>query len=137
MEFLLQYNASINYIPGDKNCAADALSQLPADSIHNLSSVFTPAQTHSSSSKLEIDTSILNAIKDGYATNPFIEKLTSTSTGMDSIQEKNGFWFINKCLVIPSIKNVREYLFHLAHDVTTSNYIKQEPVLAFGTEQLQ
>lgn len=36
MEFLSQYDASINYIPGENNCAADALSHLqdPPPTMH-------------------------------------------------------------------------------------------------------
>jgi hypothetical protein len=41
MEFLAQYNASINYIPGEKNCVADALSCLPESTFQNISSIFS------------------------------------------------------------------------------------------------
>ena len=115
MEFLSQYDASINYIPGENNSAADALSRLPASSFQSISSIFSTPTRHTTS-KLDLDTNILTAIKDGYANDAFTQKLISASTGMNCIKQTNGFWFINDRLVIPDIKNVRETLFRLAHD---------------------
>ena len=111
MEFLSQYDASINYIPGEENCVADALSRLPI-----VSTIFSSPTGQCSSTKFELDTYILDAIKTGYAADPFVAKLSSASQGMDIIQKINDFWFINNRLVIPDIKHVRETLFRLAHD---------------------
>ena len=112
MEFLSQYDASINYLPGDKNCVADALSHLPDSSIQTVSAILGRL----SSSKLELDTNILSAIKAGYSNDPFITKLSSASAGMEIIHKKGDFWFIKDRLVIPDVKHVRESLFRLAHD---------------------
>ena len=117
MEFLSQYDASINYIPGENNCAADALSRLPQTTFDGISSLFSgssPSKT--TSSKFELDTDILTAIKSGYTSDPFIAKLRSASAGLDIITNKNDFWFINDRLVIPDVKHVRESIYRLAHD---------------------
>jgi hypothetical protein len=116
MEFLSQYDASINYIPGDNNSVADALSRLPESSLQSIASLFTSPKNRSTKSTLQLDTSMLSAIKDGYLTDPFITKISSASTGMDNIKKENDFWFINDRLVIPDVKHVRESLFRLAHD---------------------
>jgi len=55
-------------------------------------------------------------IKAGYETDPFMCKLTAAAPGMPNVQLLNSFWFINDHLVIPKGNNVREMLFHLAHD---------------------
>lgn len=116
MEFLSQYDASINYIPGDKNCVADALSRLPESPLRAIGSLFSGTPNKTSKSTLELDTSLLCAIKDGYVSDPFVTKLTSACAGMDCIKQKNGFWFINDRLIIPDVKHVRETLFRLVHD---------------------
>ncbi|KAF8801922.1 hypothetical protein BYT27DRAFT_7008518, partial [Phlegmacium glaucopus] len=51
--------------------------------------------------KLSLDDALLSGIKEGYINDPFVQKLTLASIGMDSIQSENGFWFINNRLVIP------------------------------------
>ena len=85
MEFLSQYNTSINYIPGDKNCAADTLSWLPDSSLRVVSTIFTSSNACSSCSQLELNTEMLSRIEEGYMFDPFILKLTSASAGMDTI----------------------------------------------------
>ena len=114
MEFLSQYDASINYIPGENNCVADALSRLPQSSTDTIASLFSSSRT--TSSKFELDTELLTAIKSGYDTDPFISKLTSASTGLDAISKRDNFWFINDRLIVPDVKHVRESLYRLAHD---------------------
>ena len=116
MEFLLQYDASINYIPGEKNCVADALSCLPETSLQNVASIFSTSHAWTTFSQLELDTELLKAIRMGYKNDPFIVKLMSTSAGMSIIHNKNDYWFIGKRLMIPNVKHIRESLFQLAHD---------------------
>ena len=116
MEFLSQYDASINYIPGNKNCIADALSHLPCTTIETVASLFDNSSKAAHKTSLEVDTNVLNTIKEGYLSDPFISKLTSASTGMNIINKEKDFWFINNWLVIPNIKHICESLFCLAHD---------------------
>jgi hypothetical protein len=116
MEFLSQYDASINYTSGEKNTVADALSRLPETTLQTIASLFSNPNNHSSKTTLQLDTEILTAIKNGYTSDSFIAKLTSASAGMDIIKKDNGFWFINERLVIPDVKHVREFLYRLAHD---------------------
>jgi hypothetical protein len=64
----------------------------------------------------ELEDAILDEVKQGYASDPFTEKLTSASSGMQNITNKNGFWFIDERLVIPSGRHIQETLFRIAHD---------------------
>jgi RNase H-like domain found in reverse transcriptase/Reverse transcriptase (RNA-dependent DNA polymerase)/Integrase zinc binding domain len=116
MEFLAQYDASINYIPGENNCVADALSRLPESTPQNVASLFSSSRNGTTSSTINLDINLLNAIKTGYPSDPFVAKLTSASAGLDSITKRDDFWFINDRLVIPNVKHVRETLYRLAHD---------------------
>ena len=116
MEFLSQYDTSISYIPGNRNCIMDALSCCPHTTLETVASLFDNSSKTFHKTTLELDTNLLNAIKDRYLSDPFISKLTSASTGINIINKKNGFWFINDQLVIPNIKHVHESLFYLAHD---------------------
>ena len=116
MEFLSQYDSSINYLPGEENCVADALSRLPNTPLHSIASLFPSPTDKLTTSRFDLDTSLLTAIKTGYLSDPFISKLTSASAGLNIISNKDGFWFINDRLVIPDVKHVRETLYRLAHD---------------------
>ena len=116
MEFLSQYDASINYLPGEENCIADALSQLPNTPLHSIASLFPSPTDKLTTSRFDLNTSLLTAIKTGYLSDPFVSKLTSASAGLNIISNKDGFWFINDRLVIPDVKHVRETLYRLAHD---------------------
>ena len=44
MEFLSQYNATIHYLPGKKNCAADALSHLLDNTVTVIAATLTQSQ---------------------------------------------------------------------------------------------
>ena len=53
-------------------------------------------------SHFELEDAILEDIKQGYDSDSFTEKITNAAAGMTNIQQKNGFWFIDNCLVIPN-----------------------------------
>ena len=116
MEFLSQYDASINYIPGEKNCVANALSCLPETSLQNVASIFSTSHARTTFSWLELDTELLKAIRMCYKNDSFIAKLMSASASMSIIRNENDYWFISKWLVIPNVKHIHKSLFWLAHD---------------------
>jgi hypothetical protein len=116
MEFLSQYDACIRYLPGDQNTVADALSQLPDTETTTIASIFAQTRGRKIRTGFELEDAILDEVKQGYASDPFTEKLTSASSGMQNITNKNSFWFIDERLVIPSGRHVQETLFRIAHD---------------------
>jgi hypothetical protein len=117
MEFLSQYDTSINCILGSKNFVTDALSHLPQPFFYSIASIFSsPSLNKACKTTLTLDSNLLSAIKTGYSSDPFITKLTRASASLDIVKQRDGFWFINDCLVISNIKHVCEILFHLTHD---------------------
>jgi hypothetical protein len=116
MEFLSHYDATIHYLPGEKNCAADALSRLPDPSLSTIASIFATTQNRKIRSRFELEDAILDEIKQGYVTDPHTAKLISAATGMPNIVQRDGFWFVDERLVVPNGRNVRETLFRIAHD---------------------
>ena len=101
--------ASTVSIQNDKHQLATLLPSLIA-----VSSLSIPVQA--SSLSIKPDTNLLNEIKEGYKSDPFITSLESASPGTSFISQKEGFWFIGTRLVIPNIPHIREALFYLAHD---------------------
>ena len=116
MEFLSQYDATIHYLPGEKNTVADALSRLPDPDTNVIATIFAKSQNRKIRSRFELEDAILDEIKTGYATDAFAQKLISAATGMPNVENKHGFWFVDERLVIPNGRNVRETLFRIAHD---------------------
>ena len=116
MEFLSHYDATIHYLPGEKNCAADALSRLPDPPLRTIAAMMSATRPQKVRSRFELEDAILEDIKQGYDSDSFTEKLTNAAAGMTNIQHKNGFWFVDNRLVIPNAPRVRETLFRLAHD---------------------
>jgi hypothetical protein len=115
LEFLSQYDATIRYLPGEKNVVADALSRLPDTGISAIAAIVntTNPNVHS---RFEMEDALLDNIRTGYDTDPFTKKLASSALGMPNIREQNGFWFVDDRLFVPNVKNTRETLFRIAHD---------------------
>lgn len=104
-----------------KNSIASVLSTQQPTPFSEVVSSLTNSETQSSpivNNVLSItsDKKILEEIKNGYLNDPFIKSLKTAAPGISSINEKNGFWFINDRLIIPNIAHIRETLFFLAHD---------------------
>jgi len=78
--------------------------------------VAAPPAFHETVLSISADHALLEEIKSGYKSDPFINSLQAASTGMSSVSHREGFWFIGDRLVIPNITRVREALFQLAHD---------------------
>jgi hypothetical protein len=100
LEFLSQYDATIHYIPGEKNCVADALSQLPDTGVPALAAIVSTTN-HNVHCRFEIEDAMLDNIRNGYDTDPFTKKLEASSLGMPNIRKQGNYWFVNDRLFIP------------------------------------
>ena len=116
MEFLSHYDATIHYLPGDQNSAADALSRLPDPPLRVIAAMMNTSRAQKIRTRFELEDALLEDIKRGYENDTFTERLKSASVGMPNIQERNGFWFIDDRLLIPNAPNIRETLYRIAHD---------------------
>ena len=63
---------------------------------------------------ISTDASVLCAIMDGYSSDLFSQRLHNTD--VPGAKLMNGLWYIGSCLLIPRVGDVREQLYHLAHD---------------------
>ena len=106
MEFMSHYDATIHYLLGEKNCAADALSRLPDPPLRTVASMMSATCTQKICSRFNLEDALLEDIKKGYDTDPFSKKLTSVATGMVNITQRNGFWFVDNQLLIPNAHGV-------------------------------
>jgi len=90
-----QYDMSIVYIPGEDNSVADALSCVPDGAFPGES---TDSTSHANKPginailSITTDPSILHIIQEGYATDEFCKKVTTSST--PGISHSNGLWYI-------------------------------------------
>jgi len=66
---------------------------------------------------VQTDTSLLQAIIEGYKTDPFCEKINNAQKSIDGIEWQNKLLYIGDRLVIPHIGSLREDLFLLAHNM--------------------
>jgi hypothetical protein len=116
MEFLSHYNATIHYLPGEQNCAADALSRLPDPALTTIAAIFATTQHRKIWLRFELEDAILDEIKQGYETNLHTSKLIEASPGMPNLILKDGFWFLDDRLVIPNGRNVCKTLYRITHN---------------------
>ena len=112
-----QYELCMHYIQGKDNTVADTLLQLLPESIGAVCALAPHVVWVSgvnATMSLSTDGSVLQAIKDGYKSDPFCDRLSKTSTpGTTFI---NNLWYVGNCLLIPKVGELQENLFHLAHD---------------------
>jgi hypothetical protein len=114
MEYMSQYDCSIDHICGEDNCVADTLSRLP-------NTIDTPSRIVAGVFEIRSDPTFVQDIKDGYHLDPWCKALASDlARGMTDrkldITSRNGLIFIGPRLIIPRHKNLQESLFHLAHN---------------------
>ncbi len=136
-EFLSQYDFTIQYIQGEKNVVADALSRvdLPEDSSRDLPTVAAvtelrdatrsirdipdpiPACISAITTRLRVSTdpTWLDTIRNGYDRDKWCLNLRA-NVGNLGIRETDGLLFDGERLAIPRIPEVREALFRCAHD---------------------
>ena len=100
---------TVTYIRGEDNTVADALSRLPPNCFADEKALPTGAIL-----SVTTDKSILEKIKAGYLMDEFCKRVASTS--MKGWNSSNGLWYINDCLLIPRVTDLRKQLFRLAHD---------------------
>jgi integrase-like protein len=116
MEFLSQYEATIHYLPGNKNMVTDALSYLPDTTMPTIATLLVAPDGTISNLHFAPKDALLNEIKLGYKSDPFTEKLTTAAHGMHDVRKENKFWFVNNQLFIPKVPHIHESLFRIAHD---------------------
>jgi hypothetical protein len=83
MEFLSQYDATIHYLPGESNCAADALSRLPDPALTTIATLVTTNSARRIKTRFDLEDAILDEIRTGYEKDPFTLKLTKSCTWND------------------------------------------------------
>jgi hypothetical protein len=117
-EFLLQYDMTMIYIPGEDNTVADVLFRVcdrafPGETVGSV-------PVHGIDTMLSITTnpSILCGIQDGYLEDEFCKKVMDPVFHMKGISSTNGLWYIGDCLIVPRVNNICKQLFHLAHDTS-------------------
>ena len=106
LKFLSQYDATIHYIPGDKNNAADALSRLPDTGFSVIASLASASLQTRVHSRFHLEDTLLEEIRNGYKNDPFTNKLANAAPSMNNVTQENGFWFIDGHLFVPNVKHI-------------------------------
>src|SRR5262245_21799776 len=100
------YEFDICYVPGEANSCADTLSRTTFDDALPLASTLS----------ISADTELLSRIKEGYANDPWCTRLLEASPRPHGISVIDDLLYVGNRLAIPRVNDLREMLFHLAHD---------------------
>jgi hypothetical protein len=108
-EYMSQYDVSIEYIKGEENSAADALSRRAEEiPVEELSAAILSIQG---------DKTLRDRILSGYTADPWCMKLPELVGSLPGLsRDEHGLFYIADRLVVPRVDNLREHLFHAAHD---------------------
>lgn len=116
MKYLSECKYSITYINGKQNTVANALSRLP-DSVNNHSLLIVALAVFTIQSHPKLITRIKNRYQAGLWCLGLLDDMKwGMLNSKLNILLKHGLLFIGEWLVIPKYKNLREWLFQLAHD---------------------
>ena len=108
-EFLAEYDFSIEYVKGERNTVADALSRMPEGGEEG-SDVVATILTISTDSKISED------IRVGYQSDPFCQRIMKNLGSVPGTKIVDGLIYIGSRLVVPRVGTIREDLFQMAHD---------------------
>ena len=75
MELMSQYDTTIHYLPGEENCAADALSRLPDPALTTVASMLATTRGKPIHTCFDLEDTILDEIRSGYVNDPFTQNL--------------------------------------------------------------
>jgi hypothetical protein len=123
-EFISQYDMDLLYIRGEDNCVADTLSRLPSGSFPDergtteepFHTTWGQFNTVGAMLTITTDAKLLEAIRKGYLTDSFCKKITASHSNTPGITMANGLLYAGSRLIIPTVQDIRENLFRLAHD---------------------
>jgi hypothetical protein len=115
-EYMSQYDMSLIYMQGADNTVADALSRLPPEVFQGESKEQKDQNGVNVVLRVSAEESFLRAIKQGYTTDEFCQKVVANPMTLPNIREQDGIWYVGERMLIPRVGNIREDLFAMAHD---------------------
>ena len=111
-ETLADYDIEIEYVPGEANSAADAMSRHPL--LRPSSSRL--ARMVAGLSVASLNEKVIQAIKEGYLVDEACTKLVRNLGSIPSLELLDGILFQDGRIVVPNNRQLREMILHDAHD---------------------
>ena len=109
-EFLAEYDFTIEYVKGEENTVADALSRMPEEGGGGSEVIATILE-------ISTDPKISEAIRVGYKSDAFCQRILKNIESFPMIRiDDSGLIYIGSRLVIPRVGSIREDLFQMVHD---------------------